>query len=130
MKLDFSSLQKALESLNVAVERSQGAPQDNELRDAVIQRFEYSYELCGKMLKRRLELDHPQPAQVDQFSFRELIREGAERGYVENVEAWIEYRRQRNLTSHVYDEDVAKSVYETALTFLGDAEKLLGHLTR
>ena len=130
MNLDFTSLTKALESLTKAVARSTVAPEDTELRDAVIQRFEYSYELCWKMLKRRLELDHPQPSQVDQFSFRELMREGAERGFVENVEAWIEYRRQRNLTSHVYDEGTAKEVYQSALTFLGDAQKLLVALTK
>ena len=52
MKLDFSSLKKAVKSLGKAIARTQKAPSDEELRDAVIQRFEYTYELACKMMKR------------------------------------------------------------------------------
>ncbi len=126
--LDLSSLEKALNSLEYAVERSQKVPQDEEIRDSVIQRFEYSYELSWKMLKRQLEIDSQTPASVDAMSFKEMIREGAERGLVNNPEAWFEYRRQRNITSHVYNETKAISVYETALIFLQDAKVLLQNL--
>lgn len=84
--LDVSSFQKAFASLKKAVERAEKARQDEELRDAVIQRFKYTYELCWKMLKRRLEIDHPNPAQIDQMSCNQLIREGAERGLIEHID--------------------------------------------
>lgn len=45
MRLDFSPLQKAINSLERAIVRTKANPSDEELRDAVIQRFEYTYEL-------------------------------------------------------------------------------------
>jgi len=126
--LDLSSLEKALTSLEYAVERSQKEPKDEEVRDSVIQRFEYSYELSWKMLKRQLEIDSQTPASIDAMGFKEMIREGAERGLIDNPEVWFEYRRQRNITSHVYNETKAISVYETALVFLQDAKLLLQKL--
>ena len=71
--IDFSSLEKALASLKRALDRSQGVPEDEELRDAVIQRFEYCYDLCWKMLKRQLEEEAPAAFPADRLSFRELI---------------------------------------------------------
>src|SRR5512138_1484961 len=111
MALDFSSFDRALASLGRGTERSIREPADEEVRDAVIQRFEYCYELCWKMLKRQLEQELPNPGDADRMSFAELMREGSERGLVANPERWLSYRYQRNLTSHTYDEEKAKTVH-------------------
>ncbi|MEA2004569.1 MAG: HI0074 family nucleotidyltransferase substrate-binding subunit, partial [archaeon] len=92
-------MNKAINSMERAVNRSQRTPDDEELRDAVIQRFEYTYELCWKMLKRQLEEGSPHPSAVDALSFRDLLREGAEKGMIRGVEDWFVYREQRNITS-------------------------------
>ena len=123
--IDLSSFKKAVLSLERAVLRAQKSPEDTELRDAVIQRFEYTYELCWKMLKRQLEAESANPAEIDGLSFKDLLRQGAERGIVSDVEIWFVYRDQRNITSHIYDEKKAASVYKTACAFLGDAGALL-----
>lgn len=125
MKLDFSSLKKAIKNLDKAVVRANSAPADEELRDSVIQRFEYTYELAWKMMKRQLEQESPTPSEIDQLSFKDLLRAAAEKGFISDVEEWIVYRDQRNITSHTYDENEAKSVYQTALVFLKDAKTLL-----
>jgi nucleotidyltransferase substrate binding protein (TIGR01987 family) len=126
--LDLTSLEKALKNLERAIERSKKEPQDEEVRDSVIQRFEYSYELSWKMLKRQLEIDLPTPSSIDAMSFKEMIREAAERHLIDKPEAWFEYRRQRNITSHAYDENKAIHVYESALIFIQDAKILLQNL--
>lgn len=126
--LELTSLEKALSSLEQAIARSQRQPTDEEVRDSVIQRFEYSYELSWKMLKRQLEMDSPTPVSIDAMSFKEMIREAAERGLINNPESWFEYRRQRNLTSHTYNETKARQVYQTALVFIQDAKTLLQNL--
>lgn len=130
MQLDFSSLKKAIKSLNKAIIRTQKAPSDEELRDAVIQRFEYTYELAWKMMKRQIEQESPNPTEIDQLSFKDMLRTAAEKGIISDVEAWLVYRDQRNITSHTYDEEDAKSVYETALKFHKDAEVLLSKLEK
>jgi nucleotidyltransferase substrate binding protein (TIGR01987 family) len=124
MALDLTSFQKALASLGRAIDRSEQAPEDEEVRDAVIQRFEFTFELAWKTLKRQLEQEVAEPASVDRLAFHDLLREAAERGFVTDVEAWMEYRRQRNITAHTYDENKARSVYQTALKFFPDAKAL------
>jgi nucleotidyltransferase substrate binding protein (TIGR01987 family) len=123
--LDYTSLRKALASLVRAVDRSALAQTDDELRDSAIQRFGYTYELCWKMLKRRLEEDAATPAEIDKMSFRELLREGAARGLVADPSVWMHYRELRNLTAHTYDEAKADQVRQAIPAFQRDAAALL-----
>jgi nucleotidyltransferase substrate binding protein (TIGR01987 family) len=125
MKLDFTALSKAQASLEKAITRATAASDDEELRDAVIQRFEYTFELCWKMLKRVLESEAPVPSSVDQMSYKDLLREAAEKGILSKIEDWMEFRDQRNLTSHSYDAKKAASVFKTALIFSTESKLLL-----
>lgn len=130
MKLDFSSFEKAIHSLGRGIARTKNAPGDEELRDAVIQRFEYTYELAWKMMKRQMEQESPNPAELDRLSFKDLLREAAEKGIIADAEAWLVYRDRRNITSHTYDEAEAKSVYEAALKFFDDVKAVLAELEK
>ena len=40
--LELGSLEKAVRSLLIAIERWKTAPEDKEVRDSVVQRFEYT----------------------------------------------------------------------------------------
>ena len=53
--LDFSPLAKALLTLASAMAETATRPGDLLARDGCIQRFEYSYELCVKSIRRQLE---------------------------------------------------------------------------
>jgi nucleotidyltransferase substrate binding protein (TIGR01987 family) len=128
MPLILSSLERAISSLQRALDRSLKHPEDEEVRDAVIQRFEYTYELCWKLLKRRLEADSPSPDLFDGMSFKDLIRTGAESGYIAAPDKWFEYREQRNKTVHIYDELEAQQVYQAVLGFTADARMLYERL--
>ena len=125
MKLDLTSLEKALAALDRGLARATVAPEDEELRDACIQRFEFSFELCWKMLKRRLAMDWPNAAEIDAMSYRMLIRVGAEQGLIADVPAWFVYRDKRNLTSHTYDAETAADVFRCLPNFAGHARGLL-----
>lgn len=128
MNLDFSSYEKALSSLQRVLERSYTVPGDEDIRDACIQRFEYTYELAFKMLKRQLEQELPSSEELDQLSFKELVRVGAERGLIAVPERWFDYRAKRNITSHTYDEEKAREVFTVLADFAADAADLLKHL--
>ncbi len=127
-KIDYSSFELALISLKKAVDRAVGAPEDEELRDAVIQRFEYTYELAWKMINRQLEAESATPSEIDALSFRSLMRDAAEKGMIQAFEPWLVYREQRNITSRAYSQEKAKSVFATAKEFLPVAQKLLSDL--
>lgn len=124
MKLDLSPLEKALISLEEVLK----LPVDPVVRDSTIQRFEYTYELSYKMLKRYLEMSASVPAEIDTKSFKELIRLGAEQGLIEKPEDWFLYRQARNETSHAYDENKAVLVYSKIADFAQSARKLFEKL--
>ena len=135
MSLQLTSLEKAVSQLKESIQFAHSDMAKDlrifqQFRNSVIQCFEFTYELCWKMLKRRLELDSPTPALVDEFSFNDLMREAAIRGYLADPGRWMQYRKKRNITSHVYDENMAQDVYQTALEFALDAEQLLQTLQK
>ncbi len=124
-KLDLSSLHQALITLRVAVDERQKDSHNEFVRDAMIQRFEYTYELAHKMLKRYLELSEPNRESIDLMSFPDLIRTASERGLVRHGwDHWARYRDARNTTSHTYHEEKAISICMMIPTFLDEAEYL------
>jgi nucleotidyltransferase substrate binding protein (TIGR01987 family) len=128
---DISSLEKAISSLDEAVSAYLLQESNNFIRDAAIQRFEYSYELSHKMLKRYLEITEPSAEAVDQMLFPDLIRTASERGLLlGGWDVWKDYRHARNATSHTYDEKKAKAVYQVIPGFLKEASYLLSELKK
>lgn len=132
MKLDLSSLRKAIESLEktlkVAENKILAAELDddtkNAIRAGVIQNFEFTYELCWKFMRRWLEVNIGS-TYVDGITRRELFRLSAENRLLSDVDQWMEYHDARNETAHTYDEETADDVFETSRIFLADAKKLL-----
>ena len=75
-KLDLTLIRKAITCLQKANERYGREPQDEEVRDSVIQRFETSYELCWKMLSKELQQQTPSPSQTPSLDIKGLMHEG------------------------------------------------------
>jgi len=78
------------------------------LRDAMIQRFEYSTEAFWKFLKAYLLTEHNLSAN----SPREVIRTGLKtKLYSEEIaKELLQMLDDRNLTSHTYVEELAESI--------------------
>ena len=122
-KLVLSPLRKALGSLEAALRIPEV---DDIVRDATIQRFEYTYELARKMLERHLVW----LGEEGGLGKRTLYRRASELGIVGDAEAWIGYNYARNTTSHTYNESKAQEVYEAARAFAVDARRLLDTLAQ
>lgn len=128
MKLELSSFEKALASLIEAL-TEYDRTQSQFVKDACIQRFEYTYELAHKLLKRQLEAMSPNPSEIDQMSFPDMIRSGAERGLLANGwDEWRRFRDARNATSHAYNEKKANEVFARIPAFRDEAAFLLARL--
>ena len=129
--LDLSSLEKAVLSLDESVTEYKKNPKNRFVRDANIQRFEYTYELSYKMLKRYLEISEPNAEEIDQMSFPNLIRTASERGLVQNGwDVWKIYRDARNITSHTYNEEKAIQICIIIPQFLDETKHLLFQLQK
>ena len=122
--LDFTALTKAVQSLSQALITATNRPDDLLVRDGCIQRFEYTYELSVKYMRRYLEAQADSPSSIDVLGFKDMIRAAAERGLVDNPLAWFGYRELRNATAHTYDADKALAVFTALPDFLLHAEHL------
>lgn len=130
--LDLGSLRAVLHALADAIDvvsSPEFAAADPRWRATlvagVVQHFEFTFELCWKMLKRQLEREVPSPSELDGASYRELFRLGHERGLVSAVEPWFEFRELRNITAHTYSREKADKVAAGAPALLAAAKALL-----
>lgn len=124
-KLDISSFVKAVSRLEEGLEQYTLHADNDIYRDALIQRFEFTYELSHRMLKRYLEMTTASADLLDQMSFADLIRTGNEQGLLlHDWSQWRLYREKRNKTSHTYNEEMAKDVVSVIPDFLRDARFL------
>jgi nucleotidyltransferase substrate binding protein (TIGR01987 family) len=136
MILELSSYENAVSQLETSLNYlfSDLAKNDPSLRaqfrGASIQAFEYTYELCYKMIKRQLEQIVANPAEIDGLAFMDLMRSAAETGLVRDVVKFKIYREMRNITSHTYDNDKAEDVVGVIPDFLRDAKWVLAELKR
>lgn len=127
--LDLGALVNAVARLDEGLVRHRLQAHDAQLRDGLIQRFEFTYEISHKMLKRYLEMAAPTPEQYDGMSFQDLIRSGNEQGLLRSDwPRWRAFREMRSRTSHTYDETVALEVVAGIPDFLLEARHLLDTL--
>jgi len=84
-------------------------PFDDVVRDAAIQRFEFTFELVWKTLK--LWLDHHG---LDAATPRDVLKKAFASGLIqtpEEAEIWLRMLADRNFAAHVYSERLADETY-------------------
>lgn len=129
ISLDLTSLDNALQRLAEGIARYEQDTSDSQIRDGLIQRFEFSYEISHKMLKRYLEMSSASPSIFDGMAFPDLIRTGNEQGLLlGDWPRWRTYREMRGKTSHTYDEKIALEVVKHIPAFLQEARHLRDQL--
>src|SRR6476661_4614238 len=100
-ELDISAFVNAIERRRQGLERHRREPADEQLRDGLIQRFEFTYELSHRMLRRYLRQIAASPDVFVQMPFQDLIRSGNEHGLLRgDWPAWRRYRDVRARISH------------------------------
>ena len=131
MKLDTTSLGSAVRRLREGLARHEREPGDEQIRDGLIQRFEFTYELSHKMLRRYLKEIAASPDEIVRMPFADLIRTGNAEGLLRSDwPAWRRFREMRTRTTHTYDVGVAAQVVAAIPAFLEEAEHLSAELQR
>ena len=99
---------------------------ENELeRDGVIQRFEFTFELVWKTLKKILAFKG-----VDVNSPRDAFREAAKQQLIEDPLIWFEFIKKRNLTTHMYNQNYADEIFQSLPLFKTELDKVIENIKR
>lgn len=61
---------------------------------------------------------------------KDVAREMAQSGYIDDVSLWLQSIDMRNLSSHTYKEDLAEQVYAFACAFIPHLKALLARLEK
>ncbi len=93
------------------------------VRDAAIQRFEYTFEALWKFLKEYLKDNEGIIVNTPKAVFREAFAAGIF-GEDETIK-FLEMTDSRNNTSHTYKEEIADAIYEKIRDYSLLIEKLL-----
>ncbi len=132
MEIDLTNLKKAVGSLEQAIRLYSDRGDEHELRlalrDSAIQRFEYTYELAWKAMKRWLSYNESPEAAEPVYSRKELFRLAARRAIIKDPLRWFTYHEARNISAHTYNEAKAKQVFEAANGIVEDVNYLIKRL--
>ena len=102
---------------------------DDQLRDGLIQRFEYTYEFCHRMLRRYLRLIAASPEiRPDAVPGPDPHRATSKGCCCGDWPAWRRYRDMRARTSHTYERKPRNAVAAAIPEFLAQAEHLRDQL--
>lgn len=104
LKRKINNYVRALEKLNQGLVRYDG--RDDLARDGVIQRFEFTFELVWKAQKVLFEIE----GLIGLNSPKSVLREAYVANIIEDELVWLNMLKDRNLTSHIYDETTAVEI--------------------
>ena len=82
------------------------------VRDGVIQRFEFTAELAWKTMREYLLLQEI----TEINSPKSVLSEAFNNNVITDDSGWLQILRDRNSTSHIYDEESAADIYERIST--------------
>ena len=105
LAIKIEGYDNAIEKLNKSLEKD--IKEDELYLDAIIKRFEFSYELAWRLMKRFLSYEG-----VDAQSPRAVIREAFNNGLINNPNVWLDMLEKRNLSSHTYNQETAETIYK------------------
>lgn len=109
LELLIADFERAVRQLRKALQQ----PKDEFVRDAAIQRFEFTFELFWKVLK-----EYALREGLDPRSPRASISTAFELGLIKDEQLFLKMLESRNLASHTYLEENAEDIYTELPGFL------------
>ena len=118
--------ERALERFRiVAEEREQWAAEGHGdiVLDVAVKRFEFTYEMAWKALKRILDY-----LGIDTRAPRPIFKEAYAQGLLNDEQVWLDMIEMRNLSSHIYDEHEISRILVELERYLAAFDALLAKL--
>ncbi|HBX50260.1 MAG: nucleotidyltransferase [Bacteroidetes bacterium RIFOXYB2_FULL_35_7] len=102
----FNNYKKVLNKLADVVNKMQFDSLTELEKEGLIKRFEYTFELAWKTLQDLLKAK----GYMDIAGPNATLTQAFADGYISDAEGWRKMKKSRELTSHVYDDETAKSI--------------------
>ena len=120
-------INQSLSNLEAALQRLQEAlddPQANSLAiDGAIQRFEFTLELYWKTLKRILAFEG-----IETHTPRETLKQAYQAHWLADETLWLQMLNDRNQTSRLYNEAMARQIYDRLAAYLPEMQRTFDYL--
>ena len=120
-KQRLQNYERALVQFNDAIALYNERALTNLERQGLIQAFEFTHELAWKTVQDYFRYQ----GIVDIVGSRDVFRKALEVGLIQDGEKWFESIQSRNLTSHVYNQDIVNDLIQM---IVGDYAQLLNAL--
>jgi len=123
----LSNFKLALLRLKEAADELERNKASDVIRDGVIQRFEFTYELAWKTTKEYLEglgiVDNNAPKTVIKAAYTHKV--------ITHEQNWLLMLNDRNLTTHVYNEQMAQEIVVRIIDcYINEFEKLIQEMSK
>lgn len=109
--MNIGQLQLKLHNYEQALTRLEEAVNETNVNqyvyDSAVKRFEFVYELAWRLMKAFIEYKGGAEPKFP----RDVFREAFAGGIISDGDIWLEMMKDRNLTSHTYDDEHAHEVY-------------------
>ena len=97
------------------------------VRDGIVQRFEYNFEILRRYIKKCLSNYYDR----SELHYRnDLFREAYKFELIVNPENWMHYWELRNQSSHEYYESYAAKIFAIVPQFIVDAEETVTRIQK
>ena len=127
LEIKLMNFNNALQRLKEAAKELETENASDVVRDGVIQRFEFTYELAWKTTKEYFE----DIGIVDKNSPKAVVKEAYAQKLISDEQTWLLMLNDRNLTTHVYKEETAKEIVARIINnYINEFENLLINLKK
>jgi nucleotidyltransferase substrate binding protein (TIGR01987 family) len=120
--IKLNNFRKAIENLKFVLKEHKTPI----IRDAAIKRYELCYELAWKAVQEALK---NQGLEIG-LSPKNCFKQAFKQGWIEQEQAYAEMVKNRNLTTHTYNEALADEIYQQLAHYLLLFEALSSELEK
>lgn len=118
-KVKLDDLKSALTRLKEGTDKV-----ENDLdQDGVIQRFEFTFELVWKTIQEYARLSG-----LEVVSPRDAFRVAADLKLIDDPEKWFTFLKDRNESTHLYDESKAQEIFSHIPEFIKKVESIISKM--
>lgn len=126
---DLESLERSVDRLREGWSRYRQTASDVLIRDGLILRFKFTYEISCKVLRQSMDVTSANPGRPVAMSFQDQISAGKKlRLLASDWSMWRTFRAMRVRASGAYSDDVALQVVAPIPEFITEAAYLLQRL--